>query len=219
MRNLARKQQSHESEVVQGLGTVQRAMDGAFVVELETREVLARRAKSCLLQPVPGDLVLVATVNHDEAAYVLAVLDREEGAPQSIVADGDLEIHLPRGALAITATEGVELTSAKEVSVVSGAVSVRAVDGNVAFERFSFLSKLLRADTGKAKIFAETLDSVLERLSQRVKRSYRTVEECDHLRAESIDYAAKGTMSLHGKNALVTAQNLAKVEGDQIHLG
>ena len=61
--------------------------------------------------------------------------------------------------------------------------------------------------------------ALLDRVSSRVKRSYRMVEECDHVRAEQIDYAAKKRLSLHGETALLTAQHLAKVEGDQIHLG
>src|SRR6202012_3994257 len=111
------------------------------------------------------------------------------------------------------------IVSSQEVSVVSGAIRLNAVDGSVALERLSFLGKLVRAEIGKAKVFGETLDSMLERVSQRVKRSYRVVEECDHVRAEQLDYAAKKRLSLHGETAMLTAQHLAKVEGDQIHLG
>jgi hypothetical protein len=190
-----------------------------FVVETETREVRAKRATSCLLEPAPGDLVMVAAVDFQDQAYVLAVLEREAGSPGTIVADGDLDIKLPGGSFGVVASEGVRLVSSKDVSVVSGALHINAVDGSVALERLSFLSKFIRAEVGRAKVFGETVDSVLERVSQRIKRSYRIVEECDHVRAEQIDYAAKKRLSLHGENALVTAQHLAKIEGDQIHLG
>jgi hypothetical protein len=218
MRNLARKQQ-RDPEVSQTLGTVVRAEGGALVVETETREVRAKRAASCLLDPVPGDVVLVAAADHDGPAYVLAVLEREAGTPGDIVADGDLAIRLPSGSLSLVAADGVQIVSSKEVGVVSGAIRLNAVDGSVALERLSFVGKLLRAEIGKAKVFGETLDSVLERVSQRVKRSYRIVEEHDHVRAEQIDYAAKKRLGLHGETALITAETLAKVEGDQIHLG
>lgn len=218
MHNLARKQQ-HDPEVSQTLGTVVRVEQGVLVVETETREVRARRATSCLLEPLPGDLVLVAAVDFDQDVYVLAVMEREAGAPASIVADGDLAIKLSGGALDVVAAQGVRVVSSKEVSVVSAAIRVNAVDGSVALERLSFLGKFLRAEIGKAKVFGETFDSVLDRVSQRVKRSYRIIEECDHVRAEQLDYAAKKRLSLHGETALLTARHLAKVEGDQIHLG
>jgi hypothetical protein len=217
MRNLARKQE-HRQEVFQDLGTVVRMVGAAFAVRMETGEIEAKRATSCLLEPAAGDLLLIA-VTPSGHSYVLAVLDREEGAPGSIVADGDLDIKLRHGRLGVAAQEGVSVVSGKDVSVVSGAVQVRAVEGNVAFQSFTFLSTLVRAELEKAKVLAGSLDTILDRFSQRVKRSYRVVEESDHLRAERIDYVAKGTMSLHGANALITAEELVKVDGDQIHLG
>ena len=69
------------------------------------------------------------------------------------------------------------------------------------------------------------LDLAIERLLELhgstidVGRVRRTVEELDHVRAEQIDYAAKKTMSLHGDNAIVTANELVKVDGEQIHVG
>lgn len=218
MSNLARKQQ-HDPQVSETFGTVIRQEQSVFVVETETREVRAKRATSCLLEPVPGDLVLIAAADRESQAYVLAVLEREAGAPATLVAEGDLDIKLPQGSFGVVASESVRMVANKDVSVISGAVRVNAVEGSVALERLSFLSKFIRAEVGRAKIFGETVDSVLERVSQRLKRSYRIVEECDHVRAEQIDYAAKKRLSLHGENALVTARHLAKIEGDQIHLG
>jgi hypothetical protein len=217
MRNLARKQEP-QRYVYEDLGTVLRVEGADFVIATSSGEIRARRATSCLLQPAPGDLVLLALVGQS-SSYVLAVLEREAGAPGDIVLEGDLNIKLKSGSLGVAAQEDVRLVSAKEVSVVSGAVRVNAVDGSVALERLSFLGKFLRAEIGRAKVFGETLDSMLDRVSQRVKRSYRIIEECDHVRAEQLDYAAKKRLSLHGETALLTAQHLAKVEGDQIHLG
>jgi hypothetical protein len=217
MRSLARKQ-GQRVLVTQELGTVARAGGAALVVRTDAGELQARRAKGCLLEPEAGDLVLVAVAT-DGRCYVLSVLEREAGAPASLVADGDLNIKLPAGRLGIAAQDGIGLVSAKEVSVVSAGLSVNAVDGDVALQRLSFVATFLRAELDKAKVLAGSLDSVLDRLSQRVKRAYRTVEESDHLRAERVDYVAKKTMSLRGENTLLTAQELVKVDGEQIHLG
>ena len=58
-----------------------------------------------------------------------------------------------------------------------------------------------------------------ERISQRVKRLYRHVEDFEQLRADKVDYVANKTMSLRGQNTLMTAEELVKVDGEQIHLG
>jgi Protein of unknown function (DUF3540) len=52
-----------------------------------------------------------------------------------------------------------------------------------------------------------------------VPRSLRTVEAMDQLRAGQIDHVAQGTLNLHGENAVVTAEELVKLDGEQIHVG
>ncbi len=215
MRSLAKKQERRE--VYQEIGAVIRTSGAAFVIETEDGEISAKRAASCLLSPAPGDMVLVAMAA--EQAYVLAVLEREEGAPGRIALDGDLDIDLRRGQLRMRAEEGVTLASSKDVSVVSSGFHVRAITSEIALQSLSFLSTVVRAEVDKARLLAGSLDSVLERLSQRVKRAYRVVEESDHLRAERVDYVAKETMSLHGANTVVTAEELVKLDGEQIHVG
>ena len=83
----------------------------------------------------------------------------------------------------------------------------------------SFLGGVVRAELEAVKLVASRVHSVVERVSQQVQRSYRTVTETDQLRAQRIDYTAEKTMSLHGEHTLITADDLVKVDGDQIHLG
>jgi hypothetical protein len=217
MRNLAKKQE-YRQEVFQELATVVGIAGRTVAVRTEAGELELQRAASCLLQPAAGDLVLIAVTPAGQG-FVLAVLERLEGTPSTITLDGNLDIKLPNGRLGFAAQEGVSVASGKDVSVVSGAVQVRAVEGNVALQSFTFLSTLFRAELEKAKVLGASLDTLFERLSQRVKRSYRVVEESDQLRAERIDHVAKGTMSLRGANTLITAEELVKVDGAQIHLG
>jgi hypothetical protein len=62
-------------------------------------------------------------------------------------------------------------------------------------------------------------DSLFERVSQRVKRSFRTVEDIDQLKAKKIDYAAESTLALRAEHAVVHGEELIKVDGKQIQLG
>jgi hypothetical protein len=105
------------------------------------------------------------------------------------------------------------------VSLVGKRLEVNAAEGSVVVQRLAFLGDAVRAEIDRIKLLATSVDSVLERLTQRVKRAYRTVEETDQLRAERIDYTADKTMSLHAENALVTADELVKMDAEQIHLG
>jgi hypothetical protein len=86
-------------------------------------------------------------------------------------------------------------------------------------ESLSYVGTVVQAQIEKAKLAATVLDTSVERLTQRATRAYRFVEEFEHVRAERLDYAAKKNLSLHAENALVTAEQLVKIDGSQIHLG
>jgi hypothetical protein len=216
MKNLARK--LDQRDIVQETGSVVRTDGGALVVRAGSGHYEARRAASCLLEPQPGDVVLIAVLPSG-LCYVLAVLDREQGAAARVALEGDLEIKLARGRLRVAAQEGVDVASAKEISLLSGGLRVHASEGSVVVQRLSMLGGLIQAEVEKVKVLAGSIDSVLDRISQRVKRAYRTVEEMDQLRAERVDYVAKKSMRLHGENTVMTAEELVKIDGEQIHLG
>lgn len=207
-----------QQTAVQETGTVTAVDDDHFTVRTSGGDYRATRARSCLLRPELNDFVLLASLD-DGRSYVLAVLERQEEAPSTVAVDGDLTFEVKRGRFSVAAQRGVGIASAKDVSVVSGSIDVNAVTGNVVMQRLSYLGRYLASEVEKVKTFAGTLDQVLDRFSQRVKRSYRTVEELEQVRAERIDYSAKKNMSLRGHNTLMTAEQLVKVDGEQIHLG
>jgi hypothetical protein len=217
MRQLARKR---EQEVAfQEAGTVVEVLEeNALTVRTASGTYGARRAFSCLVEPMVGDVVLLSGLPGG-ACYVLAVLERESEAPARLVADGNLEVRLAKGRFVVAAQEGVDLVSAQDVSVTAGGVRVNAAEGNVVLRQLSVLGSFVRAEFDRIKVLAESCDSVLDRMIQRVKRSYRFVEEHDQVRSAQIDYVAQNNASLRGENTLITAKDLVKVDGEQIHLG
>ncbi|WP_437986020.1 DUF3540 domain-containing protein [Sorangium sp. So ce117] len=216
--NVARKIETIEPEAAkQEAGRVVRAAGGVFVVATGSAEVEARRAVSCMVEPAAGDVVLVSVLP-ERGAYILAVLERQ-GSDLCVVLDGDLHVKLPRGRFVLGAAEGVTLASGKEVGVVAGELKVNARRGSLLVESLSYLGTAVQAEIEKAKVKAAAFDASFERVTQRLKRVYRFVEEIEQLRAERVDYVAKKNMSLRGENTLVTAEELVKLDGAQIHLG
>jgi len=214
---LARKQRQPVSVfeqrgvVVGTAGAITSVDTGEFVYE-------AKRALSCLIEPIAGDLVLIA-IGDDGGCHILAVLEREGREPAQVVLDRDMTVKLPKGRFTVAAQEGIDLATAQEVTVASARVSVTAAEGSVVLKRLAYLGSVVHAEVERVKHSGLTFDSVLERVTQRVKRSLRFVEEFDHVRAEQIDYSAKSNMHLRGQNAIVTAEELVKLDGEQIHLG
>lgn len=220
MRSLAKKLETEAApEQVAGWVVDAAGPGGAFVVRSGAVEHGAKRAASCLLEPAVGDRVL-AVVLGDGSAWVLAVLERTGDAKAATLSlDGDVALRLASGRLDVVTAGGVGVASSGDVGIVAPAVDVRAVDGRLGIERLAVAGKHLLAEIASVKAVAGVIDGVADRISQRVKRAYRFVEELDRLRAKRLDYHTEKTMQLHGENALMTAEKLVKLDGEHIHMG
>lgn len=205
------------SEMVQETARVLSVTPDGTMVQTEAGVYRAQRAVSCLVAPEIDDVVLLATSERG-TCYVLAVLEREAKATRLSV-EGDLELSSADGRVRIAAPEGVDLVSQKRVGVVSAEVKVNAVEAKVATQKATVVGRFLQTEFERVKAFANAIDGVFGRFSQRAKSSIRRVEGLEQLKAEHIDHSAQKTMTLHGENAVVTARQLVKVDGEQIHVG
>ncbi len=95
--SLARKRKQ-AVEVTQRRGVVVRTEGASVWVDDGDGVFEAKRAVSCLLEPVKGDLVLAA-VGEDGISHVLSVLEREEGAPAHVAFDRDVVIKVVKSVL------------------------------------------------------------------------------------------------------------------------
>jgi len=205
---------------IQDVGKVRSVEDGRIVVETSDAGVTfrAKRAVSCLVEPAPDDVVLFAGKTSGDL-YVLAVLEREDEDELVLRAEGDLTLQVDRGRFAVVASDGVDLVSSKDISLTSGELQVRASRGHVFVKRLELLSERLFGETEAVKLVSGKLERIADVVIDRVKRSYRFVEDMDQLRAGQIEHVAEETMRLKGENAFLQADKLTKVDGDQIHLG
>lgn len=217
MDNLARELDGDGDEVLGVKGTVAGKESGRVLVTTARGRVSARRAASCLLDPGEGDTVLVGRVDGD--AWVLAVLDRDTSRSAEISVEGDLRLRAARGKVAIVAQEGIDLISAGTTKIVSNGLELRTNTAHVLVEGLDFVGGWVKAEVDRAKLYAQSLDQVLDRFSQRVKSSYRRVEEMDQLQAGSAHHRIEKTLRVHSHDTALTADGLVKIDGKQIHVG
>lgn len=205
------------TEPLYAVGEIMESDPAGLLVRSACGVFRARRALSCLVEPEPEDTVLLA--GERERPYVIAVLERAESSPLRLMVDGDCELGVRNGRFSIAAENGMDLVSQKDIGISAAELDVHATRGSVFFGKLSYFGQKLFSQVSRVRLVAGVLDAVMESVSQTVKRSYRTVAEIDHLRSGEIDYRAEQNMSLHGRNALVSAEELVKMDGGQIHLG
>lgn len=207
-----------ESHVNQEIGDVVATEGGKLRVGTTRGTYDARRAFSCLVEPAEGDRVLVA-VSDAGAAWVLAVLERTADGPTVLRNEGDLQLRVDEGRLSLSATEGVDVVTPQTLKLLGKAVEMTAREGKAVIDKLALFGEEGHLDVKRVKGFFDLFDSVAERVSQRVQRSYRFVEELDVTRAKQVDVRAEDNVSVRGKNTLVSAELLVKMDAEQIHLG
>ena len=182
------------------------------------REVEARLAASCLVQPCPGDQVALLSADGVDVAYVWAVLERAERGPLGIAAPDGLSVSAPAGAVVLSA-QRIELLSRQRLGLTGADVEVDACGLRFAFRELQAAGARAVLSIDVVRFAGKHLTQLLERALTRVRRSYRVVEESEHLSAGQLDYKVSETFSVRGKNNLITAEALVKLDGKQLHLG
>jgi len=189
-----------------------------FTVETALGVLTAKKSVNCLVEPLPGDTVLISQTESGRC-YILGVLERAEAGPSTLMFDGDVEVKTTDGRFSVAAQEGIDLVTAKDTSMVSAELSVNSMEAEVSIQHLSFFGMFLEGQIERIKLIGQACDSVFDRVSQRVKRSYRWVEELDQLRAGQLSYFVKKLMSLRGKYSVLTAEEDVRIDGDKILMG
>lgn len=188
-------------------------------VSTEVAELEARVAASCLLAPEVGDAVLLSVPTRGPS-YVLAVLERRSDAPARLrVEGGDVQIDAPDGRLSMSSPHGVDAISGADMRFVSRELDVTAEEARVSFSSLVSDTRTLLARVGVADAAFDALETTATRLTQRLVRSYRFIEDQEVVRAGSLDTRARESLVLRAKDALVNARRLVRLDGEQIHLG
>ena len=181
--------------------TIMRRDGEHLLVERDGAAQPVRRALSCLVQPEPGDVVLLG--GPVTQPFVLAVRERAGTAPLRIAAAGDVEFAADGGRLTLTAD----------------AMVMAARTGHVLIEDLTLTGDKVTSRFGRISVVAEAIESLVTRLLTRAKRSYRFVEETEQLRAQNIDNRASGHLHLRGQTAVLHAGVVVKLDAAQIHMG
>ncbi len=216
MDNLARQEQAHL--VYQEIGTVVNTENETFFVNVGDSHYLAKKAASCLLIPESRDTVLVATSAAGQC-YILSVLERFSDDTSRLHFDGDVELMSRSGKLRLGSLQGIDMTSPEQIKLTSSSLQIMAEQGECRISRFAFLGDLFDGKITGIKLISKTVESLCDLIRVKSKRSYRTVEDTEQLKAGKIEYNAEKLMSLRGKYSVITAKEDMKIDGKMIHMG
>jgi hypothetical protein len=191
--------------------------EGSVHVRTEQGLVRARCATSCLITPAVADRVWLASLG-EEGTYVMAVLDRPGAQSLQLRLGGDATIQ-SEGKLTLSAMNGMVIRTPEEFSVDVRGLTVKAKKARFFLQVASVFGKAFTAAIASVSVAGNRMESYFECLTQTSQTTVRHVEGADLLSCGTADYRSEHLMKMHGENVIVTADELVKSDGKQIHFG
>ena len=165
-------------------------------------------AFGCLVQPEPGDRVLVGFV--DDTIWIVSVLERRGDAPPRLWSAGDLQV-ASAGAIVIDAGASVVATAPE--------ITLHAPAARFVLDELVHIGRRASWYVSRLRSMGDVVETFAEHVLTRAKRASRFIEESDQMRAGDIDHRAEGTLQLQANAAFVTADTVVRVDAEQIHMG
>jgi hypothetical protein len=174
----------------------------------------------------------------DARDRVLVRFDPATGCAEVWAPTGDLALRT-RGKLELDGAAGVSIRSAEHVRVEAndgrhastlrvepgkaelraGALILAAETASLVFGDVRSRLARLRSTIGDATLSATRLESTAERVFERAKSVFRTVEDVHQLVAGRSRTLVDGGFELRARHASIDAQDDVKIDGKRIHLG
>ncbi|MDY0271988.1 MAG: DUF3540 domain-containing protein [Advenella sp.] len=213
----AKMKTAYEYDPVHLIGVVESVGDEAgYRVRCDGYEWHCKRAASCLLAPEVGDTVLVSGPDH-QRVYLLAVIEQANPAASLLQVPGQLRVSA--GKVDIESQGGIAMQSGQALTLESVQLNIQSDKGMCVVNEMEYLGKKVTSTVGFFHFIGNVYESIVERLSQMSRSSFRVTEGVEQVRAGMIDFEAEKTARVHSKYTVVTAEDLIKVDGKQIHMG
>jgi hypothetical protein len=197
----------------------------------EHRDLRAQLAPSCLLQPEDGELVLLCLTPELSSTevrdgmpalpcrqHILAVLSRVDADRSSVLLPGGVRLATQADSLRIEGRE-IELAATAGLKARTPQLTVDAVRADLRFGHVNASAGSFIACIGELQLLARKLSTQVDRLLQKARNSFRTVEELDDLRAGRTRWEVDGHAQLHARQTTLLAEGVVKIDGQRIDLG
>lgn len=189
---------------------VQSVQGITLIVQTDKGVETARKAVSCLVQPQPGDLVMVSRSSIG-GLYVLAILDRDESDQQET----------------LLAFEGpVRISSASSFSLSSDRAHFMNRELKVSNERLSLFSNTLNAQTDTAdlksrsiSIASQWINIVAECYHRHLKSLVSLVQGEEIRKSKQLIETVQDTHMTRSGKTLIDARKDLKMNAERIHMG
>lgn len=191
--------------------------DGALLsvsVEGEKHIHPARRAFSCLMEPMPGDLVCLM-FSETGVLYVTNILERQLSESGS---RAEATLHFS-GQLSLKADAGLALETGDKLKIRAKKLEGAVSEVNWVSRLAQITSKEILMVTGLARLTCKVRELFAGHFQMSADNSYRNITKTDNVRAGVYNLRADSLASIRAPCAIIKANKLAKIDSSQVHIG
>lgn len=214
---LATQKQALTYDPVQLTGTVKQIDANLITVNCDGADWQCPQALSCLIEPQIGDEVLISGPDRNRV-YLIAVISRSSHAAVSLQVQGDLAISSKTGTVSVHSATGTLIGSDTALELHAPRFEQTNDTAKITIEQMQYAGHTVEATVGRTTFFSNVIALMADRINSVARLCFRHVKEVDHVRAQSIDYEAEKLTRVHGGYTTLTAQDVMKINGDQIHM-
>lgn len=161
----------------------------------------AQRAKSCLLDPQPNDLVLFCVVA--DKTFVTDVLSSSEEVSSSI----------------ITLPANTELHCANHLTMKAPKMKSISVSHQVLSGELDVQTKQAKLTSDDTELSTGTLRTMVKRGYQTFEQLFKSVTQAEHHSAGSLLQNIKQLWTAKSQQTVISAKQDVKVDAQRIHMG
>lgn len=177
------------------------------IVEGEPR---AQRAASCIVMPMAGDVVLIAT-RTGRPPLIIAVLTRASNEAATI--------SVPEAAGLQVAAEQIALVAQSSITATASKVDLEAEEGRFQIAKTHFLGDAALLVLNTMETLCTNLHSYAQRLVVKAGYALRVIDEVDSSVASTVLVQARQTYSLQSTQTLISSTHDTRIDGERISMG
>lgn len=163
--------------------------------------IIAQQAFGCPFTPIIDDLVMFVRCAN-RGVFIINILQRQHD--QSAV---------------IANKNGIELQSKQKIKISAHDINMTSSNTQVVSQQYSHTSQKLDIKSDTTQFYSRTVESVSERLVQKVKDSFKVIERLEQVSANDIIQNIKNAFIQRSRQVDISAKSDVKINGDRIHMG
>jgi hypothetical protein len=174
-------------------------------------------AFSCLVQPLPDDLVLCSKSESGDC-YILSILERSEKKSMTLAFPGDTTIHAG-GELTAASCKSISLVAAENMNCISKQAVHKSNNAVIDYADCIAKGSALQISFNTIKTISQLMTDIVNQYIGKMKSYIRHTEKYDQIKAGQMSRKAEGVYTMDSAYTIMVSKKDTKIDGERIHMG